>query len=318
VEGHLAGARQTEPAEPFDPIVANRPGRRLSSPFKVVAFNARGCPRPEVVAQRLRHPPLADATVILLSEADWGMSRSLSRQSAAELAELLGMSFVFSPEFAFRREHNHFTALFGNAILAAAPLESVRVVPLPMFYDYTKRRRWRVPPGTVKLGKRAAVAAEINLGGRMVTVALAHLENRVAPQGRARQMAQFLSALPPDGPALIGGDFNTTTLNVLDRRQCAVTLARLPIEPRRLRSPQRHEPLFGVLERAGFEYREANARLAPTYTPAGLLPRFLLAKLDWICLRQLKPVPGSARVVPARRGLRRFSDHDFVACEFTF
>ncbi len=256
--------------------------------------------------------------MILLSEADWGMSRSLGRKSAAELAELLGMSFVFSPEFAFRRAHNQFTALFGNAILAATPLESVRVAALPMFYDYTKRRRWRVPPGTVKLGKRAAVAAEINLGGRMMTVALAHLENRAAPQGRALQMAQFLSALPPDGPALIGGDFNTTTLNLQDWRQCAAALVRLPIEPWRLRSPQRHEPLFGVLERAGFEYREANARLAPTYTPVGLLPHFLRAKLDWICLRKLKAVPGSARVAPARNGLRRFSDHDFVVCEFTF
>jgi endonuclease/exonuclease/phosphatase family metal-dependent hydrolase len=176
-----------------------------------------------------------------------------------------------------------------------------------------------VPSDTVKLGKRAAVAAEINLCGRMVTVGLAHLENRVAPAGRARQMAQFLGALPSDGPALIGGDFNTTTLDVNDRWQCAATLlARLPIEPRRLRSPQRYEPLFGVIERAGFEYRAANVRLAPTYTPTGLLPRFLRPKLDWICLRKLKAVTGSARVVAARNGLRRISDHDFVVCEFTF
>jgi endonuclease/exonuclease/phosphatase family metal-dependent hydrolase len=317
VEGQLAGARQTEPAEPFEPIVVNRPARRLTSPFKVVAFNAQGCSRPAVVAQRLRQPPLADAALILLSEADWGLSRSRARQSAADLAELLGMSFAFAPEFAFRRQQNHFTAFFGNAILAAAPLERVRVVALPMFYDYTKRRRWRLPPQTVKLGRRAAVAAEINLGGPTVTVALAHLENRVAPQGRARQMAQFLDALPPDGPALLGGDFNTTTLNVNDRYQCAATLARLPIEPLRLRSPQRYEPLFGVLEHAGFEYRDSNVRLAPTYTPTGLLPRFLRAKLDWIWVRKLKAVPGSAHVAPARNGLRRFSDHDFVVCEFT-
>lgn len=317
VEGHLAGARQTDPAEPFEPIVVNRHGRRLNSPFKVVAFNAKGLAHPEAVAQRLRQPAMADAAVVLLSEADWGLSRSRGRQSVKELAELLGMSFAFAPEFAFRRYHDDFTAFFGNAILATSPLEKVRVVALPMFHDYTKRRRWRVPPKTLKLAKRAAVAAEINLGGRMVTVALAHLENRVAPSGRARQISQFLGAVPSDGPAMLGGDFNTTTLDVNDRYQCAATLVRLLIEPLRLRSPQRYEPLFGVLEHAGFEYRDSNAPLATTFTPTGLLPRFLRAKLDWIFLRKLKAISGSARVVAARNGLRRFSDHDFVVCEFT-
>jgi endonuclease/exonuclease/phosphatase family metal-dependent hydrolase len=230
---------------------------------------------------------------------------------------LLGMGFAFSPEFAFRRKQNDFTAFFGNAILSAVPLENVRVVPLQMFYDWTKRRRWKIPPGTIKLGQRGGVAAELNLGGRTVTVGLAHLENRVGPQGRALQMAQFLGALSADGPAVIGGDFNTTTVNLLDWRQCAATFARLPMQPRRLRAPQRHEPLFEVLERGGFEYREANAPLAPTFTVSGLLPPFLRAKLDWIGLRGLKAVPGSAGVAPARRGLRRFSDHDFVVCEFT-
>ncbi len=298
--------------------MVNRPARRLTSPFKVVIYNARGCPQPDAVAERLRRSPLAGAAVILLSEADWGLRRSEGRQSAAELAELLGMSFVFAPEFAFRRASEHFTSFFGNAIMSAAPLENVRIVPLPMFYDWTKRRRWKLPRGTVKLGQRGAVAADINVGGRAVTLALAHLENRVGPQGRARQMEQFLNALPADGPAVIGGDFNTTTVNLLDWRECAATLAALPMHPRRLRAPELYEPLFEILERAGFDYRAANAPLAPTYTLTGLLPRFLRAKLDWIGLRELKAVPGSARVAPARRSLRRLSDHDFVVCEFTF
>lgn len=314
----MAGAPPAEPGEAFEPIVVNRPGRRLTSPFRVVAINAKGCADPEAVAQRLRHPQLAGAAIILVSESDWGLSRSQGRQSARELAELLGMSFAFSPEFAFRRHHNEFTAMFGNVILTAVPLEKVQAVALPMFYDYTRRRRWRVPAGTVKVGKRAAVFAEIKLAGRAVIVALAHLENRVAPAGRTPQMARLLSVVPPDVPALLGGDFNTTTLNVLDRRECAGVLARLALEPLRLRRPQRYEPLFEEIERAGFDWEQSNLELAPTYTPIGLIPRFLRPKLDWICLRKLKAVPGSAGVVPARNGLRRFSDHDFVVCEFTF
>ena len=160
------------------------------------------------------------------------------------------------------------------------------------------------------------MTAQINLGGRAVTIALAHLENRVGPEVRAQQMAQFLAALPSDGPAVIGGDFNTTTTNLLNRRQCVGVLARMLADPRRLRRPEPYEPLFGLLERAGFEYRDANSPLEPTFTPIGLIPPFMRAKLDWIALRRLSAVPGSARVVRARRRFRRLSDHDFVVCEF--
>jgi endonuclease/exonuclease/phosphatase family metal-dependent hydrolase len=318
VEGHSARVRQTEAADPFAPIVVNRLGRRLGSPLKVVAFNARGCANPHAVADLLSRPPLAGAAVILLSEADWGLRRSHGNQSAAQLAQLLEMSFAFAPEFAFGREGQQFSSFFGNAILSAAPLENVRIVPLQMFFDWTRRRRWKLAQGSVKLGQRGGVAAEIELDGHAVTVALAHLENRVGPAGRARQMVQFLGALAPGAPSIVGGDFNTTTFNLADRRECAGTLALLAIEPRRLREPQRYEPLFEVLEREGFDYRQANLPLAPTFTPTGLVPRLLRAKLDWIAARGLKALPGSARVTSARRGLGRISDHDFVACEFTF
>jgi endonuclease/exonuclease/phosphatase family metal-dependent hydrolase len=296
--------------------VVNRPGKHAGIRFKVVAFNAKGCADPHAVADRLRRPPLAGAAIILLSEADWGLRRSRGRESPAELAELLAMSFVYAPEFAFGRDQR-FNAFFGNAILSAQPLENVRIVPLEMYFDWTKRRRWR-STARVKLGQRGGVAAEINLGGRSVTVALAHLENRVGPAGRAHQMSQFVGVLGRDKPALIGGDFNTTTVNLEDGHECAAVLARLPIHPRRLRAPQQYEPLFEVLEREGFDYRQANVPLAPTFTPSGLVPRFLRAKLDWIASRGLRAVAGSAHVAAARRGLKRFSDHDFVVCDFTF
>jgi endonuclease/exonuclease/phosphatase family metal-dependent hydrolase len=309
-------AREVDP-DPFAPIVHNRPERALAGTFKVVAFNARGCPEPELVARLMRQPPLSDAAIILLSEADWGMRRSRGRQTARELADLLDMSFAFGPEFAFRREENQFTAFFGNAILSAVPVDNVRVVPVAMYYDYTNRRNWKLSPGGIRMARRAAMSADIKLGGRRLTVALAHLENRTEPEGRARQMAQFVNELPKGGPALIGGDFNTTTIDVRWWRNRAILAARLALEPYRLRRPQRHEPLFEVLERAGFELRGANVPLAPTFTFTGLLPRFLRAKLDWLGLRKLKAVPGSSRLVPARLNLRRISDHDAIMCEFT-
>jgi len=40
-------------------------------------------------------------------------------------------------------------------------------------------------------------------------------------------------------------------------------------------------------------------------------------KLDWIALRGIAALPGSAAVVPARNSIwsARFSDHDFITCE---
>jgi endonuclease/exonuclease/phosphatase family metal-dependent hydrolase len=316
VERQTASARIAEAGDPFEPIVVNRPAERLNSPFKVVAFNAWGCGKPDVVANLLCRPPLAGAAIILLSEADWGLRRSSGCKSAAEIAQRLGMSFAYSPEFAFRREEGEFTSFFGNAILAAAPLENVRFVPLQMVYDWTKRRKWKLAQGSVRLGQRGGVAAEINLNGRPLAVALAHLENRAAPEQRGQQMAQFLGALESGAPAIIGGDLNTTTVDLRDWRNCAAALACMLIQPRRLRAPESYEPLFEVMAAEGFEYGQANARLKPTYALSGLLPRVLRAKLDWIALRGVRAVPGSAEVVPARRALRRISDHDFIVCEF--
>jgi endonuclease/exonuclease/phosphatase family metal-dependent hydrolase len=312
-----AAAVNAGTSDAFAPIVFNRPGRRLTAPFKVVAFNALGCGDPEAVADCLRRPPLAGATAILLSEVDWGLRRSHIRHCAEELATLLSMSFAYAPEFGFTRDDPEFRSFFGNAILSAVPLENVRIVPLPTHYDWTNKRLRGTASGTRRVGQRGGVTAEVTLAGRNVSLALAHLENRVGPEVRALQMAQFLNALPADGPTVIGGDFNTTTANFWSRRECAALLARILLDPRRLRRPEPYEPLFGVLERAGFEYRNANSPLRPTFTPSGLIPRFMRPKLDWIALRRLTAVPGSARVISARHRMKRLSDHDFIVCDFT-
>ncbi len=316
VDGYARAASQAEGEDPFAPIVVNRPARRLDGPLKVVAFNACGCGDPAAVAALLKQPPLADAAVILLSELDWGMRRSGARHAAADLADSLAMSFAYSPEFAFSRKQGDFKSFFGNAILSAAPLQGVRVVPLPMLHDWSKKKMWGTAPNTLRLGRRGGVVACAEFSGRALTLALAHLENRATPAGRAEQMRQFLGSLPPGGAAIIGGDLNTTTVDLRDWRDCAATLLRLAIEPRRLRRPQPYEPLFEVLDQAGFKYDDANQPLASTFTPAALIPPFMRPKLDWIALRELKAVPGSARVVRARQGwFKRLSDHDFIVCD---
>jgi endonuclease/exonuclease/phosphatase family metal-dependent hydrolase len=317
VDGRLSAALQADGCETFAPIVVNRPARPLAGPLKVVAFNARGCEDPAAVAARLSQPPLAGAAIILASEMDWGLRRSGGRRTVADLAELLSMSFAFSPEFAFGRDPDNFRSFFGNAILSAAPLESVQVVPLPLLYDWTKKRLWGTTPGTLRVGRRGGVTARTELAGRVLTPALLHLENRASPAGRAGQMRQFLGSLPAAGPTIIGGDLNTTTVDLLDWGDCARTLARLALEPRRLRRPQPYEPLFEILNQAGFKYDDANQPLESTFTLTTLIPPFMRPKLDWIALRELRALPGSARVVRASNGwLKRISDHDFIVCDF--
>jgi hypothetical protein len=66
----------------------------------------------------------------------------------------------------------------------------------------------------------------------------------------------------------------------------------------------------------GPTFEDANLPLVPTFALATLMPPFIRPKLDWIAVRELRPLPGSARVVRATRSWsRRISDHDFIVCD---
>src|SRR5262249_41489006 len=86
-------------AHPWGPIVVNRPAATERRLLKVVAFNARSGRALDKISRRLRRPPLNHPDIILLSEMDWRMRRSHRRETAAELAADLGMSFAYIGEF---------------------------------------------------------------------------------------------------------------------------------------------------------------------------------------------------------------------------
>jgi endonuclease/exonuclease/phosphatase family metal-dependent hydrolase len=131
-------------------------------------------------------------------------------------------------------------------------------------------------------------------------------------------MECFLSEIGNEAPVIIGGDFNTTTMD-MDRRWAMLRAAvALALRPRRFREPQPHEPLFDRIKEHGFSIEGANVPAVPTFTITRLVPSRWRPKLDWIAARGIRPVSGSAAVVPARTSIlgRRVSDHDFVLCEF--
>ena len=293
----------------WEPIMLNRPPLVERRMLKVVAFNAQGGRFINEIVRRLRRPPLEESDVILLSEVDCRLRRSDRREVAAELAAELAMSFAYFGEFAIPCPEGAPVSFIGNAILSSRPLSDVRPLPLSSFFPRRRVRRL--------LGGPAGIVARIVVNGHPLALGIAHLNSRSNPTGRELQMRQYLQGFPKDAAAVIGGDFNTTTVDLHSPASLIRVTALCLMQPGRFRHPQRWEPLFECLSQAGFQTDGANASGKPTFAPSRLIPPMLRPKLDWLALRGLNPIPGSAAAVPARTTpwSRRFSDHDFVTCQ---
>ncbi len=301
-----SGAVHIAPA--WRPIVVNRPARTERRLLKVVAFNAHGGGPLDKISVLLRRPPLNSPDIILLSEMDWRMQRSGYRETAAELAADLGMSFAYIGEFGVRLPKGEPVSFIGNAILSNRPLADVRVLPLARKFNQRRLRRF--------IGGPAGLAARVMVNRRPLVLGIAHLHSRWNPGGRELQMRQYLEGFPAGTAAIIGGDFNTTTVDLGSRTSFVKVITLSLLQRSRFRNPQRWEPLFERLREAGFDTHGANARGTATFTPSRLIPSMVRPKLDWLALRGLNPVANSAAVVPPRTSLfaPRFSDHDFIMC----
>jgi endonuclease/exonuclease/phosphatase family metal-dependent hydrolase len=293
----------------FDPIVVNRPPLGSRSTLKIVAFNARSGRHVPGIVKCLRQPPLSGADILLLSEVDWQHPRSFGREVAAELAAEFGLSFAFVSEFAKLRSAGPPQSFLGNAILSSRPLTDVYPVPLPG--SLVRRRIRRL------VGVPTGLIAKVSVNGRAIFMGVAHLNSRWDPAGRDFQMREFLAALPSDGLAIIGGDLNTTTVDLRRKVAMLAVVRHLLRNPRRFRAPEPWEPLFERLAEANFMVDGANVAGKPTFTFSRAIPPLIRPKLDWIALRGLEPVPGSAAVITARPSFfaARVSDHDFVVCD---
>jgi hypothetical protein len=129
-------------------------------------------------------------------------------------------------------------------------------------------------------------------------------------------MKRYMEGFPAGAPAIIGGDFNTTTVDLGTRASLIKAMALSLFHPYRFRNPLSWEPLFERLRDAGFETAGANVNGTATFTPNRFVPPIVRPKLDWLAARGIKPVVGSAATIPARLSFfgPRFSDHDFIMC----
>jgi len=309
-------AADARKAHLFDPIVESRPSTMAPGPLRVVAFNAQGGASFEGILRCFARAPLRSAGIILLSEVDYGTRRAGRRKVASELAHALGMSCAYVREFGLIGADGKMISFLGNAILSREPMQDVIAIPLPKVSARYPRVPRALGPVT-REGNQVAILATTRVHGKPIHIAVAHLDSRAHPEGRDRQIAAMLEDFPSDGPMIFGGDLNTTTVELLNPSSARIVMRDMLLHSRRFRHPEAYEPLLARLAAAGFETRGANAEGRATFTFSRIIPPWMRPKLDWLALRELHPVPGSAGVVPARPGFfaPRVSDHDFIAVD---
>jgi endonuclease/exonuclease/phosphatase family metal-dependent hydrolase len=184
--------------------------------YRVVAWNIeRGKELDGQIDILREHAYLREADVLLLTELDIGMARSGNRDVPAELAEALGMHCAFAPCYmslvkgsGVERDSQgeNELGLHGNAILSRYPIRNAQSVALANGID-------KLAGNEKRLGRQTAVMADIEFPQGTVPFASVHLDANSTQAHRAEQMRTVLDALPKNGPAIIGGDWNTTTFN---------------------------------------------------------------------------------------------------------
>lgn len=158
-------------------------------------------------------PEVLPYDVILANELDDGCLRTGQKDTTRELAERLGLNYVFGLEFIELAERQDSKGYHGNAILSRWPIRRAALVRLPEQYNWYFDKQCRI-------GGRLAILAELDVNGRSVCVGTIHLENRTHSEGRRAQLETVLKAVDAQFsgmPVILGGDLNTNTFDGRDK-----------------------------------------------------------------------------------------------------
>lgn len=156
--------------------------------LRVVTFNVHfGADVPALVRAIRSNPRLSRADVLLLQEIE----SHPGDDRAAKLAEALKLDLVYAPA---RVEGD---GTHGLAILSRYPLTDLQVLRLKE-YDLGFHAR-----------RRIAMAATVHAPGRAVRVYNVHLDTRLTPEERLRQLEPVVADAVKQPAAVVGGDFNT-------------------------------------------------------------------------------------------------------------
>jgi endonuclease/exonuclease/phosphatase family metal-dependent hydrolase len=302
--------------------------------LRVVQWNIEKGRRIEAILEAFRsNAVLRHADLILLNEADCGMSRSGNLHTALSLATALGMNLAFGPAHLeltrgtgddLELPGDNRESLQGNAVLSRYPILEACIVPLPVCfepYEFHEKR----------YGRRNCLWAGLQVAGRRLWAGSVHLEVRNTPRCRAIQMAHLLGALPgEEGDAwVLAGDLNANSFSRGTPWRTLKSASRLvAVRPMRLKEQLLHpergsEPLFTAVRRAGFFWEGLNSFDATASASIAdledskFLPGFLADlvrqrisshedylhfKLDWILGRGVRPLT-AGEVVDSERGI---------------
>ena len=179
--------------------------------IRVVNWNIdRGLRLPEIAA----FLESQQADLLTLQEVDLNARRTGRRNVAEELARRLGMNYIFGREFEELTQGSRTSpAYHGQATLSRWGLKNPRVIQFRAQSEFW-RPRWFLPrtaPFQERLGGRIALATDVDVPGRAITVYNLHLESRGDERLRVSQLTEALddaAIYAPQRPAVIAGDLN--------------------------------------------------------------------------------------------------------------
>ncbi len=172
----------------------NRPATSTSSHrgLRVVTYNVHMRSAVELARSVRGSRVLFGADIIMLQEIEHQDGESRSR--AALLAAQLGMSYAYAPGYGLGATGSH-----GVAILSRYPLRDIEMIELPRFHVVFNSAR------------RVAIGATVTAAGRDTRVYVVHLDNRISPADRIKQIAPVIRrAVQHTMPVIVAGDVNTT------------------------------------------------------------------------------------------------------------
>ena len=305
-------------ADLFDHVEVGPPPPTLEDPSGSATITFWNVERGRFPDQQAALLQAQNAAAHLLCELDLGMARTGQRHTTRDLARRLDCTYAYAVEFLElehgnaqeKRDHageRNEAGLHGAALLSRHPLGRPALVRLRWDGAWFDGER-----GERRVGSRIAVFGTLKVDEQPVTLASVHLESHSDPEARAEETRVLLDALDayaPGQPALIGGDFNTSTL----ARTWSKGGGKRPVlSEQRVMNPEPFEPLFDLMAGRGFEWQQANDRSAPTQRwhpdddktgPLG--------KIDWFFCRGLDVF--GAKTMPAvdTEG-RTLSDHELL------
>ena len=346
--------------ESFASSEPQNPNSQIPNPNSVraLAWNIeRGNVFEGIVDALATHERMKDKDVLLLTELDYGMARSGNRFVARELAERLNLNYAFAPVYiALQKgsgveteaEGENTKSIHGLAMFSKWPMKNVHAVPLPNGKDkmWGKEKR---------LGYLRALVADIEHPAGEFRAVTVHLDAHCSRAHRRKQMKIILDHLDtlPRLPALLGGDWNTTTFNSQNSTRAImgywrrVFMGPKKVATKHLPFPERffERPLFEMLEARGYHYRDLNEAGVGTlhyhvesiekntnlrdWVPEWCFPFIFWAanrvggrvsgRLDWFAARGLELTPGTGPLTIGELvdgdGVP-LSDHDAISVDF--